>query len=166
MKHTHRIYARLGFLLCAIAVALGAFGTHVLKEMIGDTELNTFDTGVRYQMFHALALILLAMTHRKFDEKKLDLVMGLFFSGILIFSGSLYLLATRNIWGNDSFRILGAITPLGGVCFIAGWLVLFFKGFLPEEEKPEKLESESHSRRHHHRKRSHSSSDAKPDKEV
>lgn len=164
MKHTHRIYARLGFLLCAIAVTLGAFGTHVLKEMIGESELNTFDTGVRYQMFHALALILLAMTHRKFNENKLDLVMGLFFSGILIFSGSLYLLATRNIWGNDSFRIIGAITPLGGVCFIAGWLVLFFKGFLPEDEKAEKVHTESHSKHRHHRKRKSGDSESTPNK--
>ncbi len=163
MNHTHRIYARLGFLLCAIAVLFGAFGAHILKEMIGETELNTFDTGVRYQMLHAISLIILSLWHRKFDEKKLDLVMGLFIAGIAIFSGSLYLLATINIWGDDSYKMIGAITPIGGICFIAGWLTLFFRGFLPEEETTQTMESSSH--RKHRRRRSTSSSPAAGDKD-
>ena len=130
--------------------------------MIGDTELNTFETGVRYQMFHSLAIIVLALAHRKFDENKLDLAMALFMAGILIFSGSLYLLATRSIWGDDSYKIIGALTPLGGICFISGWLMLFFKGFLPIEEKIETSTSEVSERRHKHRHRSHSD---KKDKE-
>ena len=157
MKHTHRIYARLGFLLCALSVLLGAFGTHVLREMIGEAEMNTFETGVRYQMIHALAIVVFALMHRKFDEKKLDLAMALFLGGIVIFSGSLYLLATRNIWGDDSYKIIGAITPLGGISFISGWLLMFFKGFLPVEEKTENLDPEKSERRHKHRRRSSSS---------
>ncbi|OYU96141.1 MAG: hypothetical protein CFE21_06940 [Bacteroidetes bacterium B1(2017)] len=160
MKHTHRIYTRLGFLLAAIGVILGAFGSHVLKELIGESELNTFDTGVRYQMIHALAIIILSLSHRKFDENKLDLTLGLFLAGILIFSGSLYLLATRSIWGDDSYRIIGAITPLGGIAFISGWLLMFFKGFLPEESKFDDSTSstQSSSSRKHRKHRSSSSS--------
>lgn len=154
MKHTHRIYTRLGFLIAAIGVILGAFGSHVLKELIGESELNTFDTGVRYQMIHALAIIIISLNHRKFDESKLDLALGLFLTGIIIFSGSLYLLATRSIWGDDSFRIIGAITPLGGVAFISGWLLLFFKGFAPEEGKQDFETSETKPRKHKHRSRS------------
>ncbi|MBC7381453.1 MAG: DUF423 domain-containing protein [Bacteroidia bacterium] len=153
MKYTHKIFARLGFLLSALAVFMGAFGTHVLRELISESELNTFDTGVRYQMFHALAIILISLSYRKFDEKIIYLVLGLFIAGIVIFSGSLYLLATRNIWGDDSFKVIGAITPLGGLCFIGGWLVLYFKGFLPEDDKAEGALT-IHSKRHkrHHRK--------------
>ncbi|MDZ4666395.1 MAG: DUF423 domain-containing protein [bacterium] len=163
MKHTHRIYTRLGFLIAAIGVILGAFGTHVLKEFIGESELNTFDIGVRYQMIHALAIIVLSLGHRKFDESKLDIALGLFVTGIVIFSGSLYMLATRNIWGNDSFRIIGAITPLGGIAFISGWLLLFFKGFKPEEKQVD-IDAESKpSKSKHRRHRSKSSSESTPE---
>ncbi|MBU3662857.1 MAG: DUF423 domain-containing protein, partial [Bacteroidetes bacterium] len=105
MKHTHRAYVRIGFLLMVFAVVFGAFGSHVLKEYIGEAELNTWDIGIRYHMVHALAVIILGVTHRHFDEKKLGLALGLFILGIFIFSGSLYFLAMRNIWGNDSFKI-------------------------------------------------------------
>ena len=154
MKHTHRIYTRLGFLIAAFGVILGAFGSHVLKELIGESELNTFDIGVRYQMIHALAIIIISLNHRKFDESKLGLALGLFFTGIVIFSGSLYLLSTRSIWGDDSFKIIGAITPLGGIAFISGWLILFFKGFASEEGNMEIETTESKPRKHRHRSRS------------
>lgn len=160
MKHTHRIYTRLGFLVAAFGVILGAFGSHVLKELIGEAELNTFDIGVRYQMIHALAIITLSLSHRKFDEKKLQLALGLFFTGIIIFSGSLYLLATRSIWGDDSYRIIGAITPLGGIAFISAWLILFFKGFLPDA-KTEELSAENNSDQNRSRRRHRSSQSEK-----
>ncbi len=153
MKHTHRIYTRLGFLFAALGVILGAFGSHTLAEFIGEAELNTFDIGVRYQMIHAIAIIVLSLNHRKFDEKKLQLALGLFFLGIIIFSGSLYLLATRSIWGDDSYKIIGAITPLGGIAFISAWLILFFKGFLPDVKvelpSSENKSEQTRSRRRH-----------------
>jgi uncharacterized membrane protein YgdD (TMEM256/DUF423 family) len=161
MKHTHIIYARLGFLLAAIGVILGAFGSHVLKELMGEAELNTFDIGVRYQMIHAIAIIVLSLNYRKFDETKLQLALGLFFAGILIFSGSLYLLATMSIWGNDSFRVIGAITPLGGVALISAWLILFFKGFAPAS-KNEEVTSDDKSEHRSGRHRSRSSQSEKP----
>lgn len=156
MKHTHRAYVRIGFLLMVFAVVFGAFGSHVLKEYIGEAELNTWDIGIRYHMVHALAVIILGVTHRHFDEKKLGLALGLFILGIFIFSGSLYFLAMRNIWGNDSFKIIGAITPFGGASFIAGWLVLFFRGFTPEKDNGG-IKSESKRERKRGHRPSHNS---------
>jgi uncharacterized membrane protein YgdD (TMEM256/DUF423 family) len=112
-------------------------------------------------MIHALAIIIISLNHRKFDESKLDLALGLFLTGIIIFSGSLYLLATRSIWGDDSFRIIGAITPLGGVAFISGWLLLFFKGFAPEEDAQKIETGETKSRKHRHRSKSGSKESTK-----
>lgn len=166
MKHTHRVYTRIGFLFAATGVMLGAFGSHVLRDHIGEAELHTFDTGVRYQLIHAVAIIALSLAHRKFDEKKLDFALGLLITGVIIFSGSLYLLATRNLWGDDSYRIIGAITPLGGISMIGGWLLLFFKGFVPEDV-PNPSEREGGSgegsdrKRRHHRHRSRRSSEGK-----
>jgi uncharacterized membrane protein YgdD (TMEM256/DUF423 family) len=144
MKHTHRIYTRLGFLIAAVGVILGAFGSHILKEFIDESSLNTFDIGVRYQMIHAIAIITLSLNHRKFDEKKLQLALALFFIGILVFSGSLYLLATRSIWGDNSYKFIVAITPLGGISFISAWMILFLKGFSPDDQS-EELGSENKS---------------------
>ncbi len=133
MKSTPRIYARLGFLICGITVMLGAFGSHILREMLPDSELEIFQTGAYYQFMHGLAIAAFATVHRKFSEKHLEYAILLFFTGIIFFSGSLYLLSTRGIWGDDSYNWIGALTPIGGAAFIIGWLLLFFKGFLPEE---------------------------------
>lgn len=158
MKHTHRIYTRIGFLFAGTGVILGAFGAHFLKERMGDSEMETFDTGVFYQLIHALAIIFLSLSHRRFEVNKLKLALNLFVGGIILFSGSLYLLATRNIWGDDSYRIIGAITPLGGISFISAWLLLLFKGFkkevVQEPIKGTDGESKSGSRKRHRRRRS------------
>ncbi len=157
MKHTHRIYTKFGFFFAGLAVILGAFGSHILKELIHESDLATFETGVRYQFMHALIIIIVSLAHRKFDESKLDLILGFFILGIFIFSGSLYLLATREIWGNDSFKVIGAITPLGGVAFISAWFLLLFKGFPKEEEEGSKEENTGRSHRKHRKHRSKSS---------
>ncbi len=109
-----RIIAFLG----ATAVALGAFGAHGLKEMLaqnGYTEI--FHTANRYHFYHTFALALVAILPQ---NKISQIAFGCFIAGILIFSGSLYLLALTQI------KILGAITPIGGVAFIAGWLFVGF----------------------------------------
>lgn len=115
-----------GALFAMIAVILGAFGAHSLKAAAGMTPetLQTFDTGVRYQFYHALALILLGILIKISGEHKLlRAAYWLFVTGILFFSGSLYFLSTQGILGTD-LRVLGPITPLGGLCFITGWLML------------------------------------------
>ncbi len=109
----------LGSLSGGLAVALGAFGAHALKTRLTPESLATFETGVRYQMYHALALLVVAVavTHVA-NVSLLNAAGWLFIAGTLLFSGSLYLLCfTQKRW-------LGAITPFGGLAFIAGWLLL------------------------------------------
>ncbi len=109
----------LGSLSAGLAVALGAFGAHALKARLTADRLVTFETGVRYQMYHALALLAVALTAAHLSMTSLlDLAGWLFVAGTLLFSGSLYLLCVTGK------RWLGTITPFGGVAFIAGWVCL------------------------------------------
>ena len=113
-----RIFFTLGALLAGIAVGLGAFGAHALSGTLGPEDLVTFETGVRYQMYHALALLAVAWAVGRWESVQLEWAGWLFLFGILVFSGSLYILVlTGQRW-------LGAVTPLGGLAFIAGWLLL------------------------------------------
>ena len=111
----------IGSIFAGLSVLIGAFGAHGLKGKISIEDLVIFEVGVRYQMYHALALILLGLLGVSIPEKFLILP-GIFFcSGIIIFSGSLYLMVLLNM------RWLGAITPIGGALLIFGWLSLVFK---------------------------------------
>ncbi len=102
-----------------LAVALGAFGAHALESRLSSDLLGTYEVGVRYQMYHALALLAVALLlGRNPSLGVLNLAGWLFVAGILIFSGSLYILVFSGI------RWLGAITPIGGVAFIGGWISL------------------------------------------
>ena len=114
-----RLFIALGALSGAMAVALGAFGAHGLKARLPADLLATFETGVRYQMYHALALLAVAWAMTRWSGSNLPAAAGwLFVAGTVLFSFSLYLLAlTGQRW-------LGAITPLGGVAFVAGWVCL------------------------------------------
>lgn len=110
--------------LGALAVVLGAFGAHGLKGKLSPEALASFETGVRYQFIHVLALFVAVWLHDR-TGVSLPLAAGwLFVAGILLFSGSIYLLATRSLLGIESGRWLGPVTPLGGLSFIAGWLML------------------------------------------
>lgn len=106
----------------AVSVLLGAFGAHTLKEHLPAEALQVFETGVRYQFIHTIALLLCGVLSDRF----LTLRAGKFFvAGIVLFSGSLYLLALRSQLGIDSWTWLGPLTPLGGIMFILGWISLF-----------------------------------------
>ena len=108
----------IGAILGGLAVAFGAFGAHGLKSIVTPERLETFETAVRYQMYHALALVALAWAISQWPQQAGLLVVAgwLFVAGVVVFSGSLYILVLSGIgW-------LGAITPLGGVAFVAGWL--------------------------------------------
>jgi len=110
-----------GAVNAAIAVALGAFGAHALKEKLSEHYLAIWETAVQYQMFHALALLVVGilMSPSLFGSvTQLSWAGYLILAGIIIFSGSLYVLSLTGI------GILGAITPIGGVAFIAGWIML------------------------------------------
>jgi uncharacterized membrane protein YgdD (TMEM256/DUF423 family) len=114
-----RLFFALGSVSGGLAVALGAFGAHVLKSRLAADMLANFETGVRYQMYHALALLAVAWAVNRWSGATLPIAAGwLFVAGTILFSASLYLLALTGL------RWLGAITPLGGVAFVVGWLCL------------------------------------------
>ena len=101
-----------------LSVMLGAFAAHGLKNRLSEPLLNTFQTGVQYQMYHSLALILLVILYRQMPQSLLLYSAGFMFAGIILFSGSLYMLALTQI------KWFGPVTPIGGVCFIVGWALL------------------------------------------
>ena len=115
----------LGAVFALLGVALGAFGAHGLRGILTANELATFETGVRYQMYHALALLLVSLRLRTAPTALNVLAAWAFTAGIVVFSGSLYtLVLAGQPW-------MGAVTPIGGVAFLVGWLALGL-GFLKE----------------------------------
>ena len=121
-------------ILGAVAVGLGALGAHALKNqlpggLITVDQLNGFDTAVKYQMYHTIAMLLVVILKKSYNNKFLNAAYNLFFWGIILFSGSLYFLCTRNLLGIDALKVLGPITPLGGLLFVAGWLSLTASAF-------------------------------------
>ena len=121
----HKKFVTAGALLGAIAVALGAFGAHGLKKIVPVETVQTFQTGVQYQMYHALALLLTGLLYEKCYQKFARVAGILFIIGIILFSGSLYLLTAGKAAETSSLDKAGIITPVGGVAFIVGWLFLF-----------------------------------------
>lgn len=117
----NQLFISIAAIMGALAVGIGAFGAHGLKAVLEATDrTETFETAVKYHFYHALVLLVLAIWMRKEALKPLKLSFYFFVAGIFIFSGSLYVLSLTGItW-------LGAITPLGGLAFIIGWLSLAF----------------------------------------
>ena len=113
-----RLFFGLGSIAALLAVALGAFAAHGLKSRLDAAMLAAFETGVRYHMYHALALLAVAWAAARWPGSAVNLSGWLFVAGIVLFSGSLYALSLSGV------RWLGAITPIGGVAFLAGWLCL------------------------------------------
>jgi uncharacterized membrane protein YgdD (TMEM256/DUF423 family) len=122
---SERLLAALGGVAALIAVALGAFGAHALRARLAPDLLAVFETGARYQMYHALAMRAAALAYGRWATAQTLWAGWLFTAGILVFSGSLYLLALTGA------RWWGAITPVGGLCFLLGWIA-FIWGALAE----------------------------------
>ena len=123
-----KFFLTTGFLLAAVAVALGAFGAHGLKPKLSIEQLQTYETAVKYQFYHVFALIVVGILMQIFPNLKLALAGDFFLTGIILFCGSLYLLACKDLLGLQSIsKFIGPITPLGGLCFIIGWVILFVK---------------------------------------
>lgn len=108
-----------------IAVLLGAFGAHGLKATIDASSLDIWQKGVEYQFYHTFALLYLS-TFARYRNKLINLAYFCFTFGIVLFSGSLYLLATRTILNISFIDFIGPITPIGGLLFALGWIMLFF----------------------------------------
>jgi uncharacterized membrane protein YgdD (TMEM256/DUF423 family) len=115
-----RTFLLIGALAGFTAVALGAFGAHGLRARLSPDMLAVFETGVRYHMYHALAIIATALIMDRASGRLTAAAGWLFTAGIVLFSGSLYALAVTGV------TVLGAITPIGGVAFLAGWACLAF----------------------------------------
>ena len=113
-----------GAVLGMIAIILGAFGAHALKKVLSMEELSTFETGVRYQMYHALFLIFIGIIN-ELSQKAKKIIYNLVVFGVLLFSGSIYVLATNSLTSFD-FKTIGFITPIGGLLLILAWGVLLF----------------------------------------
>lgn len=116
-------------LLGSLGVALGALGAHFLKGkmqsgIITADHLAGFETAVKYQMYHVIGMLLLIILNKQMPNKFLGWAYAFFFWGIILFSGSLYFLCMRNLFGAEWLKVLGPVTPIGGVCFIIGWLCL------------------------------------------
>jgi uncharacterized membrane protein YgdD (TMEM256/DUF423 family) len=117
-------FLSISFILGAIAVAFGAFGAHALREMVDEKAIQTWQTAVQYHFYHLFAIALTGILLKEGVNVWYKRAGYFFITGILVFSGSLYIMTLLKATGATSVNWLGAITPIGGVCFIAGWLFL------------------------------------------
>lgn len=115
-------FIKVSILFCVVSVILGAFGAHLLKDLLSETELSSFKTGIRYQMFHGLAILILSLNSNKFTSK-LKTSLLLMSIGTVLFSFSIYFLSIDNLL-SFSMKFLGTITPIGGTILITSWIYL------------------------------------------
>ncbi len=120
----HKKILVVSAIFAALSVILGAFAAHALADVLNTSQHKTFETAVRYQMYHALAMGLCASLYIQKPSKLLQNAAVLFGIGIVLFSGSLYSLIFLNLFNTEGFKFIGAITPIGGVSFIIGWLMI------------------------------------------
>lgn len=113
-----------GSILGGLAVIFGAFGAHALKEVLTPEQLISFETGVRYQMYHALVLVLLFIISLKVNHVYFNRAAQFIFWGVILFSGSIYLLTLKNMLGIEALKYVAPITPIGGALIIVGWMFI------------------------------------------
>lgn len=121
----HKGYLKTAAILGALSVAFGAFAAHTLKQNISGYALGIFETAVKYQFYHVFGLLAVGILYNQFPNKFINWSGRLFLAGIILFSGSLYILAAIKGAELQGYNWIGAITPFGGLCFIAGWISLF-----------------------------------------
>ena len=117
---------KIGAFVAAISIIMGAFGAHLLKDILSVKAMELYETGIKYQMYHAFALIIAGILFRLNPCKQYKTASILFLLGIIFFCGSLYVLSYKINYNIDGLKWVGPITPLGGLCFILGWLFLAF----------------------------------------
>ena len=121
-----KLFLIIGTVLAGLAVALGAFGAHGLKKLVDAETVAVYQTGVQYQMYHALALIALGILAQRIENTWINYAGFFFIGGIVLFSGSLYLLSSFKAMNKTVPSFVYPITPLGGILFILGWIFLLF----------------------------------------
>ena len=119
-----KIFLILGAILAGLGVALGAFGAHGLKKIVPAETVSSYQTGVQYQMYHAFALLIIGILSERFSRNIMSWSGAFFVLGIVLFSGSLYLLASLKAMNKVGVSGIGIITPIGGLCFLIGWALL------------------------------------------
>ncbi|MFM2156567.1 MAG: hypothetical protein RL516_1316 [Bacteroidota bacterium] len=119
-------YIKWAAVLAAIAVSFGALGAHTLEKLLLPKSLTSWETAVRYQLIHAVVILILALNDRLISEKSIRRILNFFILGVVFFSGSIYLLATQSLTGL-SVSFLGPITPIGGVLMISAWILVFLQ---------------------------------------
>ncbi len=120
----HRFFFKVAAALAALAVVVGAMGTHLLKNMLEPSALESVKTAAYYQLVHSIALILVSMLYRHYENKKILYSAYFFILGIFLFSGSIYLMVALNEMGSVVARIIVYFTPIGGLFLIVGWLLM------------------------------------------
>ncbi|HEX8316500.1 MAG TPA: DUF423 domain-containing protein [Flavisolibacter sp.] len=119
-----KIYLVIGIILAGLAVGLGAFGAHGLKKVASIDDVATYQTGVQYQMYHALALILVGVLSDRIYNGYVTYAGVLFTAGVVLFSGSLYLIVSLHAMNKAIPKAIGVLTPIGGLFFIAAWICM------------------------------------------
>lgn len=125
----NKFFLMIAGLFGATGVALGALGAHYLRDqlakgLIEQRDYDAFDTATKYQLFHALALLMVFFLNQDKKFRWLTVAANLFVIGIILFSGSIYFLSTQKLWGTEAMNFLGPITPIGGLALIGGWACL------------------------------------------
>lgn len=119
-----KIFLIIGTILAGVAVVLGAFGAHGLRKIVSPENVATYQTGVQYQMYHALGLILIGILSERILNSYLSYAGVLFVAGVVLFSGSLYLIVSLYAMNKTVPTAIGILTPIGGLLFILGWICL------------------------------------------
>jgi uncharacterized membrane protein YgdD (TMEM256/DUF423 family) len=131
----HRKLFRIAAFLMALAVALGAFGAHLLKQLLTPSLLEGYQTATYYQMIHAIGMFIAGFLYKQYHNKKMWVAGQLFLFGIICFSGSIYLRVILSFGGYTSLGLFNLVTPLGGVLFMLGWFWLLFSISSKHSEK-------------------------------
>lgn len=131
----HKSFLIVAATLCGLAVILGAFGAHALKATLPEEALSTFETGVRYHFYHSFALLATGILYERFRNKWMSRAGYAFMIGIVLFSGSLYLITLLKASDTVGLTGVGIITPFGGLLFIAGWICLI-AGIITRQQPP------------------------------
>jgi uncharacterized membrane protein YgdD (TMEM256/DUF423 family) len=125
-----RIFLAFSGISGFMAVLLGALAAHSLKNSLSAEHLSSFETAAKYQIYHSLALTGIVFLSDKFNNKYLKLSGYFFITGILLFSGSIYILSTTEVTGFTNISWLGPVTPIGGMCLLAGWINIFLSAII------------------------------------